>query len=72
MTQQTDSGLWVPNSFAVLRYRAKERTVTLPDGRRAKVTVDDSGTVRHVETDNQLDAVVRPRSVRLQLRQQGT
>jgi len=43
--RRTPSGLWLPSSFNVLRMRATERTVTLRDGRRAKVTVDDSGTV---------------------------
>lgn len=64
---RTASGLWVPTSFAVLKLRAKERTVTLRDGRRAKVTVDDSGTVKHIETDDQLDAVVRPKTVTLRV-----
>lgn len=66
--ERTDSGLWVASpSFNVLRYRATERTVMLADGRRAKVTVDDSGTVKQIETDDQLDAVVRPRTVRLRI-----
>lgn len=66
--ERTASGLWVPPSFALLRHRARERTVTLPDGRRAKITVDDSGTVRHTETDEQLDALVRPKTITLKVR----
>lgn len=66
--QRTASGLWVTEKgFNVLRLRATERTVTLADGRRAKVTVDDSRTVKQIETDDQLDAVVRPRTVRLRI-----
>ena len=57
--------LWVPNSVGVLRYRATTRTVTLPTGERAKVTTDDSGTVRHIEHGDVLDAIVRPKTIRL-------
>lgn len=64
----TSRKLWTPPRFAVLRHRPKERTVTLQDGTRAKVTVDDSGTVQHTETDDRLDAVVRPKSVTIQIR----
>lgn len=48
--------------------RKTTRTVTLPNGKRAKVTVDDSGTVMHTETDDGIDAVVRPQSVRIHFR----
>ena len=65
--QQRDSGLWVPHGFSFLRYRAKTRTVTLPTGERAKVMVDDSGTVTHIETAERVDAIVRPRAVRLHM-----
>ena len=64
--------LWVPNGFNFLRHRATERTVTLRDGRRAKVTVDDSGTVTQIETDDQLDAIVRPPRVTIQIRPRRT
>jgi hypothetical protein len=66
-TQQRESGLWVAHGFNFLRYRATKRTVTLKDGRRALVTVDDSGTVTHVESDERLDAIVRPRTVKLKI-----
>lgn len=62
---RTDSGLWIAHGFSFLRYRATERTVTLTDGRRAKVTVDDSGTVTQIESDEQLDAIVRPKTIRV-------
>lgn len=56
--------IWTPpTGLALLKHRATEKLVVLPDGRRAKVTVDDSGTVQHTETDDQLDALVRPRTV---------
>jgi hypothetical protein len=41
--------------------------VTLASGERAKVVVDDSGTVTHIETAERMDAVVRPRTVRLKM-----
>lgn len=65
--------LWTPSAGpALLTHRATVRTVTLPDGRRAKVTVDDSGTVTHVECGDRVDAIVRPRTVTLQIRRVGT
>jgi hypothetical protein len=64
---QHKSGLLVPRSISLLRFRARTRTVTLPTGERAKVTVDDSGTVTHIETAERLDAVVRPATVRMVL-----
>lgn len=62
------SALWTPNSPNLLTHRATKRTVTLPSGERALVTVDDSGTVTHVETAERLDAIVRPKTVRIQIR----
>lgn len=65
----TESRLWTPPiGVAVLKHKARKRTVTLPDGRRALVTVDDSGTVTQVETSDRLDAVVRPKTVTVQVR----
>jgi hypothetical protein len=58
--------LWLP--VPVLRHRAHTRTVTLPNGERAKVTTDDSGTVRHIERAEGMDAIVRPKTIRLRLR----
>lgn len=63
MGQDRPGGLWVP--VPLLRHRATKRTVTLDSGERALVTVDDSGTVQHVETANRLDATVRPATVKL-------
>jgi len=72
--RQTPSGLWLPGSPALLTHRARSRTVTLRDGRRALITVDDSGTVKHVESSlpgtgvsNRLDAVVRPKTVTIKV-----
>lgn len=53
---------WVP------KFREREQVVTLPDGTRARVHVDDSGTVRHTETDDRLDVVVRPKTVTVRVR----
>lgn len=52
----------------VRKFRPRERVVTLPDGRRARLHIDPSGTVRHVETDDGLSAVVTPRTIRLRMR----
>lgn len=62
------SGLFVAHGFGFLKHRATVRTVTLPSGERAKVTVDDSGTVTHIEHGEHLDALVRPKTVRLKIR----
>ncbi|MGH6692106.1 MAG: hypothetical protein ACREF4_15670 [Gammaproteobacteria bacterium] len=70
--ERRDSGLFVAHGLNFLRYRATKRTVTLPSGERALVTVDDSGTVTQVEHGDQLDAIVRPKTVRIQLRKAGT
>jgi hypothetical protein len=48
---------------ALLKLRASEKTVTLPSGERAKITVDDSGTVKHRETAERLDVKVSPEKV---------
>lgn len=61
--------LWVPpTGVALLRHRASERVVTLPSGERVNVTVDDSGTVTHIEHDDRVDAVVRPRTTTIRIR----
>lgn len=61
-----ESRLWTPTPL--LRFRARKRTVTLPNGERALVTVDDSGTVQHIEHGDHLDAVVRPKTVTVKVR----
>ena len=63
--ERQDSGLWVAHGFNFLKYRATKKTVTLKTGERALVTVDDSGTVTHIETAERLDAVVRPKTVKV-------
>lgn len=62
--KRTASGLWVAPNFNILRFRKRERTVTLPNGERAKVWWDDSGTVRQTEHGDHLDALVRPAVIR--------
>lgn len=66
--QRTESGLFVVKGFNFLHYRATKRTVTLKNGERALVTVDDSGTVTQVEHGDVLDAIVRPKTVRIKIR----
>lgn len=69
--ERTASGLLIPRAASLLKHRATKRTVTLRSGERALVTTDDSGTVTQIETAERLDAVVRPRTIRIQLRRQG-
>lgn len=75
--EQLPSGLLVPRAWNFWEHRRTTRTVTLPSGERAKVTIDDSGTVMQITraqpgSDNEcLDAVVRPKTVRLRLRRAG-
>lgn len=65
--ERSESGMWVAHGFNFLRHRATKKTVTLPSGERALVTVDDSGTVTHIESANRMDAVVRPKTVRVRV-----
>jgi hypothetical protein len=70
---RTKSGLYVARvAPSFLRFRARTQTVTLPNGERAKVTIDDSGTVRHVEHGDHLDATVRPDAIRMVIRHQAS
>lgn len=75
--QQRPSGLWVPPAFNFWEHRKSKRTATLPSGERALITVDDSGTVMQIlrslrmQADEKLDAVVRPKTVRLRIRRAG-
>lgn len=69
------SGLWVPgNGVNFTEHRNTDRTRDLPSGERARITIDDSGTVmqilrsRRLSDDEHLDAVVRPRTVRIRIR----
>jgi len=70
---RTASGLWVPRTYSFQENRRTKRTTTLPSGERALVTVDDSGTVmqilrsRPMSADEHLDAVVRPRTIRVRI-----
>jgi hypothetical protein len=68
LMRRTESGLFIARTFSFLKFRGVTKTITLPNGERAKVTVDDSGTVRHVEHGDVLDATVRPASIRLKVR----
>lgn len=73
MTGRTRSGLWVPHAYSFHEHRRTRRTATLPSGERALVTVDDSGTVmqvlrsRRMSADEHLDAIVRPRTIRVRI-----
>ncbi len=63
------SGLWLPAGVNFADLRRSRRTVRFKStGERALVTVDDSGTVMQIESGDRLDAIVRPRTVRLRAR----
>lgn len=75
VVQQRPSGLWVPGAGVNFHAeRDTKRTRNLPNGERALITIDDSGTVmqvlrsRRLSDDERLDAVVRPKTVRLRIR----
>lgn len=63
--KRTASGIWVAPNFNFLRFRRRERTITLPNGERAKRWIDDSGTVIQTEHGDHLDALVRPKPIRM-------
>lgn len=72
MPEQPTPNLWVPpRGVGLLRFHARTKTVTLPNGERAKVTIDDSGTVLHRERTEGLDALVRPKTIRLTIQKGG-
>jgi hypothetical protein len=50
------------------KFKPQEKVVTLPNGKRVRITVDDSGTVQHVEENDALHAAVRPRTTVLRIR----
>lgn len=66
--ERRQSGLVVAKSIPTMwvkQHYERERVVTLERGphagRRARIHVDDSGTVRHLTTDEHQDATVSPR-----------
>ena len=63
--KRTASGLWIAPNFNMLRFRKRQKTITLANGERAKVTVDDSGTVTQIETAERLDGITRPKTIRM-------
>ena len=66
--KRTAAGLWIAPNFNFLKFRRRSKTVTLPNGERAKITVDDSGIVRQVEHGDILDGIVRPHPILMELK----
>jgi hypothetical protein len=70
--KRTDSGLIVATSFNFLRRygraKGREKVVTLPTGERVRVWQDDSRTVRQIEHDDTLDAIVNPTPIQMAFR----
>lgn len=66
--------LWTPPKGVSLlparRYVEREHIRVLPNGERVKVHVDDSGTVTHIHHDHTLDAIVRPKTIRVKVKRQ--
>jgi hypothetical protein len=68
LVKRTEAGLWIAPNFGFLRHRKRSKTVTLPNGERAKITVDDSGIVEQVEHGEVLDGTVRPKPILMELK----
>lgn len=64
--------LWTPpKGVGFLKYRARKRIVTLPNGERVQVTIEDSNTVKHTEhLDGRVDALVMPQTHVIRVRQE--
>lgn len=78
-TEQTESGLLIPTNMIPAAFhltRPIVRTVTLPSGERARVTVEEGHRVRHTlrslpgSDDERQDVLVCPEPVRFALRRQ--
>lgn len=61
--------LWTPPKGVTLigprRHVPRRFIRTLPNGERVGVEIDDSGTVEQVHHNHTLDAIVRPRTIRV-------
>ena len=55
-------------TFLVPKFKKREWIEVLPDGRRVRVSVDDSGTVTQIEENDALHARVRPTNAKLIVR----
>jgi hypothetical protein len=64
--------IWKPPTGVTLLTRHKrERLVVLPDGTRCKQTIEGTegdGYVRHLESDERLDAWAMPKTIRYTFR----
>jgi hypothetical protein len=71
--QKRDSGLFVARdlTFIVPKFKKREWIEVLPDGRRVRVSVDDSGTVTQIEENDALHARVRPKTAKVLLRRKS-
>jgi hypothetical protein len=61
--ERTGSGLFLFSP----KHKRQERIVTLPNGKRVRVSLDDSGTVKQIEEDDQLHAIVHPKTLTIQV-----
>lgn len=71
MRFERQGGLFVPSTFNINRQHTHERVVTIAGRGRCKVTtvgLAHESTTTQVESDERLDAIVRPRALRLKLR----
>lgn len=73
-----EGSLWVARServkqapmMWVRRFYPREKVVTLVDGRRARIHVDETKSVKHTETDETLDCLVRVKPIVLKIRRE--
>lgn len=64
----SDENLWLPHAMYVRKYKPEVKTLLLPNGEKVKVTISDTRTVKQIEHNDSLDAVVRPKTLTLKVR----
>ncbi len=61
--------LWTPAQGVTLlppkNFLERKKVITLPNGKRAQLTIKDGGLVAEIEHDHHQDAVVRPKPVKV-------
>jgi hypothetical protein len=63
-----DKNIWLPHAMYVRKYKPEVKTLFLPNGEKVKVTISETRTVKQIEHNDSLDAVVRPKTVALKIR----
>jgi hypothetical protein len=71
---ERQGGLFVPSTFNINHQHTRVRTSTVRGRGRVKITtvgLPHESTTTQIESDERLDAIVRPRAVALALRRVG-